>query len=211
MVRTNRPQQQRLDKTRALLNVFIFCLLIAGLWFVCLNVSPYIKFVTILSQGVFKFDSNLASLSILLIFGTCFWAILQFLQLFPILLFSSEKFMKSLITKSDTRQKVNIRDGDEAVVVKMKTVYNALPVSFVANLEKLCVVSYLIDFMVNSIINSPIKGGIEMIGDMLLYGRFELINWGNVFLNLQTIFAVEFIVLMLIWTFSLLSATQPQR
>lgn len=146
----------------------------------------------------------------LLIFGICFWAILQFLQLFPILLFSSESFMKSLIAKSDTRQKVVVKDGDEPVVVKLKSAYNALPTSFVTNLEKLCIVSYLIDFLVNSIINSPIKGGFQLLGDVLMYGRFDLINWGNVFLNIQTIFAVEFIVLMLIWTFSLLSATQQQ-
>lgn len=210
-MRTQSRTPRRRDNTRVLLNAFIFCLIIAGLWFICLNITPYIKFVTILSKGVFNFDNNIASKGILLIFGVCFWAILQFLQLFPILLFSSEQFMRSLIIKSDTRQKINVRDGDEPVVVKLKTVYNALPTSFVANLEKLCIVSYLIDFLVNSIINPPVKGGFEVVGDVLLYGRFDLINWGNVFLNLQTIFAVELIALMLLWTFSLLSATQTRQ
>lgn len=199
----------RRNNTRALLNAFVFCLLVAGLWFICLNITPYVKFVTILSRGVFNFDSNFISEGMLLIFGICFWAILQFLQLFPILLFSSESTMKSLIASSDTRQKVTIKDGDDPIVVKLKTAYNALPTSIVANLEKLCLVCYLIDILVNSIINSPVRGGLQLLGDVLMYGRFDLINWGNVFLNIQTIFAVELIVLMLIWTFSLLSAMQP--
>jgi hypothetical protein len=206
----NRVPRRR-DNTRALLNAFVFCLLTAGLWFICVNIAPYVKFVTILSRQVLKFDNNLISQGMLLIFGTCFWAILQLLQLFPVLLFSSESFMKSLITKSDTRQRVSVKETDEPVMVKIKTAYNALPTSFVANLQKLCIVSYLIDFLVNSIINSPIKGGLQLLGEVFMYGRFDLINWGNVFLNLQTIFAVELIVLMLIWTFSLLSAMQQPQ
>jgi hypothetical protein len=206
----NRVPRKR-DNTRALLNAFIFCLLVAGLWFICLNVAPYVKFVTILSRQIFKFDSNLISQGMLLIFGICFWAILQFLQLFPILLYSSSSFMKSLIKTSDNRQKASVKDTDEPVMVRIKTAYNALPVSFISNLEKLCVVSYLIDILVNCIINSPIKGGLQLLGDVFMYGKFDLISWRNLFLNLQTVFAVELIVLMLLWTFSLLAAMQPQE
>jgi hypothetical protein len=206
----NRAPRRR-NNTRALLTTFIFCLLVAGLWFICLNIAPYVKFVTILSTQVIKFDSNLISQGTLLLFGICFWAILQFLQLFPILLYSSSPFMKSLITTSDNRHKAAIKDTDEPVMIKIKTAYNALPVSFVSNLERLCVASYFIDFSVNCIINSPIRGGIQMLGDVFMYGKFNLINWGNLFLNLQTVFAVEFIVLMLLWTFSLLSAMQSQE
>jgi hypothetical protein len=192
-------------RVRLLLNTFTFCLITAGLWFICLNVTPYIKFVNYFSQQMFSFDKSLVSEGILLIFGVCFWAIIQFLQLFPILLFSSEKFMKSLIDRSEDRQKVFVKTSDEPIVGKLKTAYNALPTSFVANLEKWCVISYILDFYINCTINPPIKGGFDLLGDMLLYGRFELLNWTNILLTLQTIFAVEFVVLMLIWSFSLLT------
>jgi hypothetical protein len=210
-----RSTGQKKDPVRTLLNIFIFCLIWAGLWFICLNIAPYIKFVTAFSKQVVFFRNDLPSQTLLVIFGTCFWAILQFLQLFPILLFSSEKFMKTMIDRSNARSPVKINEHDEPIVQKMKGAYNALPTSFVANLERWCVISYLLDFYVNCSINSPLIGGWNVLGNMLLYGRFELLDWKNIFLNLQTIFAVELIVFMLIWTLSLIAAfndnVQPQR
>jgi hypothetical protein len=190
----------RKDPARTLLNIFVLCLMMAGMWFVCLNIAPYVKFVESFSRQVLRFGNDPVAKGILFSFGCSLWAILQFLQLFPILLFSNEKFMKTLIDKSDKRQKVVLKETDEPIVSKLKTAYNALPTSFVANLEKWCVISYLLDFYINCTINSPIRGGFEVIGDMLLYGRFELLNWANILLNIQTIFAVEFIILMLIWS-----------
>lgn len=206
---------QKKDPIRTLLNVFIFCLIWAGLWFICLNISPYIKFVTYFSKQVLFFRNDIPSQLLLVIFGTCLWGILQFLQILPILLFSSEKFMKAIIDKSNGRSAIKINDNDQPVMQKLKGAYNALPTSFISNLERWCVVSYILDFYVNSTVNPPLIGGWSVLGNLLLYGRFEIVDWKNIFLNLQTIFAVEFIVFMLIWTLSLIAAfnddVQPQR
>lgn len=192
------------NPAKLLLNLFSFSLICAGLWFITINIVPYIKFVTYFSKQVIGFPDSVISGFMLFVFGVSFWAILQFLQLFPLLLFSNENFMRQIINRSDTRKKVSVKDNDEAMLRRIKVAYNALPTSYISNLEKWCVVSYLLDFYINCTTNPPIKGGFEVLGDMLLYGKFELLDWANILLNLQTVFAVEFVVLMLIWSAGLI-------
>lgn len=199
-----RNSRRQGNPAKLLLNLFSFSLICAGLWFIAINIIPYIKFVTYFSKQVIGFSDNIISGFMLLVFGVSFWAILQFLQLFPILLFSNESFMRQVIRRADSRQKVTLKDNDDAMLKRIKTAYNALPTSYISNLEKWCVVSYLLDFYINCTTNPPIKGGFTVLGDMLLYGKFQLLDWANILLNLQTVFAVEFVVLMLIWSSGLI-------
>jgi hypothetical protein len=191
-----------------LMRFFFFCLLVAGIYFIALNVTPYIKISALLAEAVLGKNTNsgIFGKATIGIFGFIFWAILQIVEIMPALFMSNENFLKKLIDKTMNRTKYKVQDDDEKTLADAKVSYNRLPTTFLRNLRKACLFAYVGDFFINAIANPPIIGGFQLLGNMLMYGRIELIDWGNVAINIQTVIAFEAIILGIIWTQRLLTS-----
>jgi hypothetical protein len=203
-----------LSSTHSWLKLLYWCLVISGIWFAFLNISPYAQSVGILSGkninnaflSLVKAIPILGGIALSLgtgiqwLLGTALWGVIQLIEILPLILYNHEDFLSSMIKSADTHAKHSIKEEDDPTLKMLKKIYNALPVSIVSNLEVLKIVTYTIDFCICTVVYSPVKSG--KFTDFLWIastGQFNKIQWDNILLALITLFAIEVIVQMIIW------------
>ena len=192
-------------KFKYLFQFLFFCLLVMGIYFVMINVAPYYKFVAFLSGILLSFQTiALWDKIIISLIAIAFWAILQLAELFPLLLMKNSVFLKKIINKDSALEKYEIKKGDESTIKAMKKAYNSLPVSFVRDLKTIGACAYPIDFLINCFINPPLRGDVWRV----IFGRTDLIDWGNILLNVWIVVVVQVIVVFLLWTWVMIQVYQ---
>ncbi|BAZ39445.1 hypothetical protein NIES4101_53980 [Calothrix sp. NIES-4101] len=190
----------------ALFKFFYFCLCVVGMYFIVFNVAPYYEMMVRLNQLILNIETKAEWEKIIVaLVAFTFWAIIQLIELFPLLMMRNSTFLKRIIDKANAITKYKVEADDNATVKSMKLAYNNLPVSFLRDLRVACVVTYVVDFLINSFVNPPIKGGANSAW-RIVFGRWDLIDWGNIYINVQTVLAVEAVVIGLLWTGILIQA-----
>lgn len=196
-----------------LLGLFGFFIFVVLIWFVYQNVIPYVQYLQgtnfDASKVASKVNPDIPRSTVFVIVGFGLWFLLQFLQLFPSFVRSNEAFLKSLIDASDSRQYAQEKQNDSGFMRGIKRTYNGLPTEFLDNMGKIRIVAYLGDFYIQCCVNPIIKGW-DFLPDLLFYGDFSIINGTNLLTNIQTIFAVELLIMIGIWTWKLWNAIRKQ-
>jgi hypothetical protein len=196
------------------LKVLYWLLVVAGIYFAFLNISPYAKAVSFLGTkaiddafirlvSVIPIVNGLASIfgmGITWILGFIAWGIVQIIELLPIILYNHEGFMATVIGQADSRARYTEKETDDPTLKQMKRIYNAMPTSMVRNLERLRIGVYVFDFIVCFVVYSPVASGdILDFFWIIATGQWNQINYANLLLAVITLFAVELIVSLIIW------------
>jgi hypothetical protein len=216
-------EKGRGGKPNTWLRILYWALVVAGIWFAYLNIQPYEKVVGLLSRkavnGAFAYLISIIPIvngiaaiigkGITWILGTILWAIIQIIEVLPLILYNHEKFVQNMITSADSRSRYQLKEGDDPTLKMLKRVYNGLPTSVVSNLEFLKVFTYTIDFLICITVYSPVASGkFTDFFPILIYGQWNKLDYSNLALAIVTLFAIEVIVSLIIWVGKLSYAIQ---
>ncbi|MBW4677694.1 MAG: hypothetical protein KME52_27950 [Desmonostoc geniculatum HA4340-LM1] len=211
------------SKPNTWLRILYWGLVAAGIWFAYLNIQPYEKVVALLSgkavNGAFGYlisvipvVNGIAAIigkGITWILGTILWGIIQIIEVLPLVLYSNEKFVQTVISSADSRSHYQMKENDDPTLKMLKKAYNSLPTSVISNLEILKVFTYTVDFLICLTVYSPVASGkFSDFFFILATGQWGKLDYGNLALTLVTLFAIEVIVSLIIWVGKLSYAIQ---
>lgn len=185
----------------------------AGLWFSYLNVFPYseaTKFVlnsvsdnvlyrVLLSLPMVGAALNFVSLTAHWLIGTILWGTIQLCELLPIILRRDRAFLRMVIADSEAHQQFSIRPNDDPFTKRLKGLYNRLPVSVISNSRYWALGAYTVDFLICVSVYPPTQGGFGDLMFVLMTGQWLLLDWKNLVMIGVSLFAVEAIVMFLLW------------
>ncbi len=202
-------------KSKKFHNWFSCLLIVVGLWFAWLNIHPYEKLVSLLTgQNISNIFSGVvasipivnglvavAGLSLSWLLGAVLWFIIQVIEVLPLLLYSEERFLSNVVSSSQYRHKYEIDETDERGLKIVKKAYNALPTSIVSKLETLKVFTYTADFLICLTVYSPVESGkFTDFFFALTTGQFQELDYLNIVKAVITLFAIEVVVSLVIWS-----------
>jgi len=176
--------------------------------FAYLNIGPYEQAIRLLFgsgeiSGLAAFILSVPILGTMIlgagnliawVLGAILWALLQGLELLPMLLFNSRRALKGVIESGERSDVLQVNQNDDPALASLKKAYNRLPYSLVRNFRNAALFAYLIDICICLRVYPPVDGGIDQALLILTTGAFQLVDWGNVGMLLVTLFAVEALV-----------------
>lgn len=190
----------------------IYVLIALGVYFAVLNISPYEKVIGLMTQSIR--DSLIAQfLTTIPLLGwvvagfgkTAIWAvaamawfIIQVIEVLPLVVFSDDRLLLTIIQEGD-RKGYQINDSDDPMLKGIKRIYNRIPLMIVRNLKFAQIFTYTLDFILIMLVYPPINGNASDFMFVLAVGDLGAINWLNIFMGFTTLFAVEIIVILLIY------------
>jgi hypothetical protein len=198
--------------TKRLLKIFYWLIVAATAWFAYMNIAPY---AAIVKMGMVKTaDPNLLRLigmipivngiaailgaSLHLIIGTILWAIIQTLEVLPMLLKRDPSFVKEVVNNTDKHSKYAEKPDDDPVLANLKRYYNQFPILAIKQAKNLMLFAYTIDLLICITIYPPVSsGGIDKLMFVLMTGQFQLLNYSNLILLAVTLLIVEFMLKLL--------------
>jgi hypothetical protein len=145
----------------------------AGLYFAYLNINPYVQVVSFLlaQTDVSGFGKLLEMIPILngiargigasstWIFGVVLWGVIQFVEVFPLIISKDKAMMRTLLEEHDRTYKIQFTAQDDPVAKVLKTAYNKLPLGILRNMGKYRIGAYLVDLMICFTVYPPAEGG----------------------------------------------------
>ena len=132
------------------------------------------------------------------IVGALFWALLQSVEIFPVVLQRDQAFIRTLIYASEQHQKFEVKEGEDPTLSALKRWYNLFPSVTIARARNAALFCYVIDFLVVSVVYPPAKN----FGQAVFYimsGQWSRLSWINIFYLLLTLFAVDLLTRFLFW------------
>jgi hypothetical protein len=208
---TSATQKNKLQKW---LRTLYWGLVLSGIYFAYLNIQPYEQAVRFLGGKVVNQSfiylvsvipiinaiANFIGKGVTWILGTLLWGVIQIIEVLPLILYNHEGFIQRVISDADSRSKYPTKDDDDPTLAMLKRTYNALPISLVANLERLKIITYVVDFLICITLYSPVASGrFTDFFWFLASGQFGKLDYGNVALAFVTLFAIEIIISLIIW------------
>lgn len=133
------------------------------------------------------------------IIGAFAWALLQLIELFPIILKYDHKFMGSVIKDAESANRFEIKEDDPPALQALKRWYNKFPYVTFSRALKYAAIAYLIDFCISFFTYTPVKGDLFDFGFIILSGQFDQLDWSNLVSLVTTMFVIEVIVVILLW------------
>ena len=131
--------------------------------------------------------------------GTILWAVIQAIELLPIVMSSNQGYLRAIIKEQETHEALRIDKNDDGLVRAIKKGYNSLPMRFLIIARRLRIWVYLLDLCICIAVYPPITvGGIDRLFYVLSTGLWGLIDWGNIVLLFATLLAVEVVFKVLI-------------
>ena len=207
-------EPQRFRANKFVQGLYWLCVF-AGLWFACLNISPYAQVVKLVLRNSGNGDSSLIQLISMIpivngianllgstmhwLIGIILWAIIQTIEVFPILLKRDRAFMKTIINENNQAEKFKVSKDDAPAVVALKNYYNRFPTLTMSNARNLALFTYAIDFSICTVAYPPCKGGFGELMFILVSGQWTRLDWGNIALLMITLFMIEMIINLLFW------------
>ena len=141
------------------------------------------------------------------IVGAFCWAVLQSLQILPLVVFQSPKVLKNLINRDSQHGRFQVGESDGFVLRAIKGAYNKLPLTVVENLMYGQIAAYAAEFIVNTWY-FPITNGNTFW--VLATFQFHKIKWESLISIILTLFAVEGLVWLLIQVQKILEAFKQE-
>jgi hypothetical protein len=193
---------------RTFLKILYVLGILAGLYFCYLNINPYVKIVgDLLKQtdtlGFGQFISKIPIVGGIVrvigtsstwIFGVALWGLIQFVEVFRLVIAKDKPLMRTLLNDHDQSDKIRINENDDPVAAAMKTAYNKLPLGILRNMGKYRIAAYLLDLVICFTVYPPCEGGFLKFLLYVASGAFQRLNWANITLTIATLFAVEIIL-----------------
>lgn len=133
------------------------------------------------------------------IIGAVVWAVIQAIELLPIIMSSNQGYLRAIIKEQETHQALRINKDDDGLIRAIKKGYNALPLRFLIIARRLRIWVYLLDLCICLAVYPPVReGGIERFFFILTTFQFGQLDWGNIILLFATLLAVEAVFKVLI-------------
>ncbi len=211
-----------------LVKILYWLTVLAGIWFAYLNINPYAMVSkTVIAETIdlslLQFISRIPIIngiaaitgSILhWLVGTVLWAIIQTVEVLPIVLRRDRAFMRTLINHSDHSDKFDISEDDEPTLAALKVWYNQFLSLTIARARTAALFVYAIDFCICLLVYPPAPGGFGNFLFLLSTGQYGRLDWQNIIMLLLTLFVIEGIVRLLFWlgqiAYFMKSAHAPQ-
>lgn len=178
------------------------------------NMKPYINLIKhlglrFLDKFLLKFLASIPIVNavaaaggglVTLICGVALWAVLQIIEVLPIVLYNHSGFLEEVISDAESGRKYAIKHDEDPTVRGLKEIYNKLPVAFLENLAKVRAIAYALDFCICFWSYSPVKSGkLTDFFYVLATAQWSKIDFSNLLLALTTLFGVEIAVMLLLW------------
>lgn len=205
---TSKGKKKRPVKLLTVLAYAVFgCMSLSLLYFIWLNVQPYILAVKLMTSNALDYSlinwvlglpligwllSALSSIGAQLV-GLALWAIIQFFELLPSLLTRDLDTLKGIVRGFDRMKAMPIHDSDHPFVVTLKERHNEMPVRWIKNAVLIAGCVYAIDLGLCLFTYPPIKGGMERVGLFFAAPSMSDIDIPNLMTIVVTLFAVEVI------------------
>lgn len=197
--------------TKTLLKVFYWLCVAATAWFAYMNIAPYAAMVKIgmaktTSSGILRILGMIPVIngiaatigaSIHFIIGTVLWAVIQTMEVLPMVLKRDPAFIKEVVTHSDGHSKYQEKPDDDPVLANLKRYYNAFPTMAIKQAKNMCLFAYTIDLLICITIYPPCNGGIGKLMFILMTGQWQLLNYTNLVFLFVTLFIIEFMLKLL--------------
>lgn len=190
----------------------LYAIIIVGLYFAFLNISPYEKVIALMSSSVREslIVQVLTSIPFLgwvvqglgktLVWGLAavIWAIIQIIEILPLVIFSDDRLLLTIIQEGD-RKAYQINESDDPMLKSVKRIYNRLPLVIVRHIKFAQIFTYTVDFFLLLLIYPPVEGDAFQFLFTLAMGDWQGVNWFNVWMGFVTLFACELIVVLFIY------------
>lgn len=190
----------------------LYAIIIVGLYFAFLNISPYEKVIGLMSGSVREslIIQVLTSIPFLgwvvqglgktLVWGLAaiIWAIIQIIEILPLVIFSDDRLLLTIIQEGD-RKAYQINESDDPMLKSVKRIYNRLPLVIVRHIKFAQIFTYTVDFFLLLLIYPPVQGDAFQFLFTLAMGDWQGVNWFNVWMGFVTLFACELIVVLFIY------------
>lgn len=190
----------------------LYAIIIVGLYFAFLNISPYEKVIGLMSGSVREslIVQVLTSIPFLgwvvqglgktLVWGLAaiIWAIIQIIEILPLVIFSDDRLLLTIIQEGD-RKAYQINESDDPMLKSVKRIYNRLPLVIVRHIKFAQIFTYTVDFFLLLLIYPPVQGDAFQFLFTLAMGDWQGVNWFNVWMGFVTLFACELIVVLFIY------------
>jgi hypothetical protein len=211
---TSRATNSNTKIPRLWLRILYWGLVASAIWFAYLNIQPYAVAVSYLSgkganASFIKFISIIPVINgiaatigtgIIWILGTILWGTIQIIEVLPLILYSHESFLSTVIGNADSRSRYQVKEGDDPTLSMLKKTYNALPTAIISNLEVLKIFTYTVDFFICITVYSPVASGkFQDFFWVLATGQWNKLIYENLILAIVTLFAIEVIISLIIW------------
>lgn len=187
---------------------FLFYVLMG--YFIFLNIRPYVSFVEFLwvsgsSKSIF---TELYGLPVIgqifsmissffsVVFGSILWAVFQFFEVFPLLIFKSRAALAAIIDFLSSVDFLPVKNSDNVLIKNFKNRYNRLPGEWIALITIIASVAFFLDLLVCLREYPPLNISPDIF---FLAGSFKDINFENIISAVITLVAVELIVFLIIW------------
>ena len=196
------PEASRLPVFIVKLTRFLLFLAIGSIAFA--NIKPYISICTWLGSGLSDpvyqalasfpltgWIMNLGAGTLAFLCGLVLWALLQSLQMLPVIILDDPEAILVLMSWVAQFKAVAFKSGDSPLLLQLKQRFNNLPLEWVENLQTGRAIAYVIDGLLVFGFYPPIVGGYERLGLFLSAPQWSDIDWLNVIAALATMFAIE--------------------
>ena len=207
-------QEVKRFQANKVVKVLYWLCIAAGIWFAFLNINPYAQAVRLIIRNSTS-DTSLVQIIAMIpivngfaallgsamhwLIGLILWAIIQTIEVFPILLKRDRAFMKVIINENQGAEKFKVGKDDDPAIAALKNWYNRFPTLTMSNARNLALFTYAIDFLICTVVYPPCKGGFGQLMFILVSGQWTRLDWGNIALLMITLFAIEIIINLLFW------------
>lgn len=194
--RSRGPRSGMMTARQLLYWLAVLVAIVVALW----NMQPYIRasffiLTEVFSiKGVAGFFANRALAIISIAVGFVLWAFIQTCETYPILMKHDRKLMRLIAAEADAADQMEIRDGDDPALVKLKEWYNRFPLLSVRAANRAALFAYVLDAAICVSIFPPVEGGIGRLVFVIFTAQWGLILWGNVALIVAMLFVFELMV-----------------
>lgn len=199
--------------TRKLIKILYWLTILAGLVFAYMNIAPYAQVAKIIIASTADIDlvrlisyipivNGIAATigtAVHWIIGFILWAVIQTVEVFPIVLQRDRAFMKTLINEANSHQRFEVKETDDPALAALKKWYNQFPSLTISRARTAALFVYAIDFLICITVYPPAPGGFGQLVFLLFTGQFTRLDWTNITLLLCTLFVIELIVRFLFY------------
>lgn len=188
-----------------------FCLLFVAGALIVANIKPYVNIVSWLGSGLgtIPFIQSLSTfpplawllgnggIGLATIAGFLVWGLLQGLEMLPKIILNDPDALLVLMSWVYQFKKITHRDNDSALLRKLKTKFNNLPLEWIEGIQQSRAIAYIIDGILCFSFYPPIVGGYDRLGVFLIAPNFKDLDLYNIVAALATMYGLE--VLYEVW------------
>ena len=197
-------QQALLPWISLLTWLMLICLGFVAIW----NIAPYEAMVRaiasrfegsalggfLLALPLIGWGLQMMGAFIFWVIGGFIWALVQSIELMPIVMTNHPGYLRSVLKAHDATPKFKEHGDDPGIVRALKGFYNRLPLRYLILSRRLRGWVYLFDLLVVFAVYPPVdSGGLERFFFLLGTGQWGRLNWGNIFIAIVALFIVEIV------------------